>query len=164
MLKRTGSFFDSEENSVGALTSRLASDPFQLQQLLGMNTASVLISFFNVVGCIIISFAFGWKLTVVALLTTMPVIVIAMCYRVRYEIELEEVSNAVFAESAKFASESISAIRTVSSLTMEDTIYHRYKALLVNHIRDSLHRSRISLFLFSLSDSISLLCMAFVLW
>jgi len=38
------SFFDDEENSTGTLTSRVAGDPTQLEELLGMNMAMVYIA------------------------------------------------------------------------------------------------------------------------
>ncbi len=158
------SFFDAEEHNVGALTARLATDPTQLQQLLGMNMAFVIISVLNVIGCLTISFVFGWKLTVVTVITSMPIILGAAFFRVRYEREFEVMANEVFAESAKFATESIGAFRTVSSLTLEDSICSRYETLLREHIRRALFKTCLSTFLFALSDSIALLCMAFVLW
>ncbi|KAK6216598.1 ABC transporter [Colletotrichum tabaci] len=164
ILYKPSSFFDAEGNSAGSLTARLATDPTMLQQLLGTNMAFVLISLFNVIGCVVVGLVFGWKLTLVALGTSMPIIVAAMFYRVRHEASFEEANNAVFAESAKFASESIAAIRTVSSLTMEDGICQRYDDLLNAHVKDAFRRSRFSVMVFSFSDSISLLCMAFVLW
>ncbi|KAH0426565.1 ABC multidrug transporter mdr1 [Colletotrichum camelliae] len=164
ILYKPSVFFDAEGNSAGALTARLATDPTMLQQLLGTNMAFVLISLFNVIGCIVVGLVFGWKLTLVALGTSMPIIVAAMFYRVRHETKFEEANNAVFAESAKFASESIGAIRTVSSLTMEEGICQRYDQLLAEHTRDAFRKSRFSVMLFAFSDSISLLCMAFVLW
>ncbi|EEY14053.1 ATP-binding cassette sub-family B member 5 [Verticillium alfalfae VaMs.102] len=164
MLSKSASFFDAEANSAGALTARLATDPTQLQQLLGTNMAFALVSVFNVVGCVVVGLVFGWKLTIVALCTSTPLIVAAMYYRVRHEMGFEAMNNAVFAESAKFASESIAATRTVSSLTMEAGICGRYENLLRDHIGAAFRKSVFSVMLFSFSDSISLLCMAFVLW
>ncbi|KAG7121841.1 ABC transporter like protein [Verticillium longisporum] len=164
MLSKSASFFDAETNSAGALTARLATDPTQLQQLLGTNMAFALVSVFNAMGCVVVGLVFGWKLTIVALCTSTPLIVAAMYYRVRHEMGFEAMNNAVFAESAKFASESIAAMRTVSSLTMEAGICGRYETLLRDHIGAAFRKSVFSVMLFSFSDSISLLCMAFVLW
>ncbi|KAL8306390.1 hypothetical protein RB600_010300 [Gaeumannomyces tritici] len=133
IITKPAAFFDEEEHTIGALTARLATDPTQLQQLLGANMAFVLVSLFNVVGCCIVGFVFGWKLTAVALASTMPVIVAAMFYRVRHEVRLEMEANRVFAEGARYASESIAAIRTVSSLTMEQGVGERYEKLLADH-------------------------------
>jgi len=96
--------------------------------------------------------------------TSMPIILGAAFWRVRYERKFEDMTNKVFAESAKFATEAIGAFRTVSALILEDTICARYEALLRDHIRKGLASSAFSTFVLALSDSIALLCIAFVLW
>ncbi|KAH8671517.1 ABC transporter [Xylariales sp. PMI_506] len=164
IIAKPASFFDQDDNSAGALTARLATDPQELQQLLGTNMTFFLMSLFNLIGCISISLFFGWKLTLVALCSSMPIVILAMLYRVRYEMQFDAMSNAVFAESARFASESITAIRTVSSLTMENEICLRYETLLVDHVGRASRKAWSSVFLFSFCDSVSLLSMAFVLW
>lgn len=165
MLHKPATFFDNDqENSTGALTSRLSTDPTELQQLIGISMVSLLTSSLSLAGCIAISFAFGWKLTLVALSTTFPVVMVAMIYRMRYEMALDARSSAVFSESARFACESITAIRTVVSLTLEESICAEYEELLFKHVKDAFRTARISVLLFALSDSIPLLCMAFVLW
>lgn len=158
------SFFDQEENSVGTLTARLATDPTQLQQLLGMNMAMVFISIFNVIGCMTISIYFGWKFALVVIAASMPIILGCGYYRVQHEVKFESRNNEVFDESAKFATESIRAIRTVAALTLERTICSRYEILLENHIQKSFAEARFSMILFAVSDSLVLLCMAFALW
>ncbi|KMO99861.1 LOW QUALITY PROTEIN: lipid A export ATP-binding/permease protein msbA [Coccidioides immitis RMSCC 2394] len=133
IIRKPIPFFDKEENSAGALTGRLSSDPSQLQELLGPYMAFPLISLFNIFGCIAISFAFGWKLTLVSVFSAFPLIILAMFVRVRYELRFERLNAAVFAESSQFASEAIGAFRTVTSLTLEDSINQRYAALLRSH-------------------------------
>ncbi|CZT49832.1 related to multidrug resistance protein [Rhynchosporium secalis] len=164
VLKKPISFFDDEENSIGSLTSRMATDPTQLQQLLGINMAFVVISLFNIVGCVALSFYFGWKLTLAAVITSMPIILAAAFFRFRFETQFEKMNYAVFAESSKFATESIGAFRTVSSLTLESEICGRYQKLLEEHIQSAFNKAGISTLVFALSDSIPLLCMSFVLW
>jgi len=126
--------------------------------------AFVIISILNVVGCLAISFYFGWKLTIVTLCSSMPLIFAAAFLRIRYETQFEKMNNEVFAESAKFATESIGAFRTVSAMTLEDTIIKRYQTLLHDQIRNTLWKSVWSTLIFATADSIALLCMAFVLW
>jgi len=126
--------------------------------------AFVIISILNVVGCLAISFYFGWKLTLVTLCSSMPLIFAAAFFRIRYETQFEKMNNEVFAESAKFATESIGAFRTVSAMTLEDTIIKRYETLLHDQIRKTFWKSGWTTLIFAIADSISLLCMAFVLW
>lgn len=165
MLHKPASFFDDDQkHSTGALSSLLSADPTQLQQLVGINMVSLITSSLSLVGCVAIALAFGWKLTLVTLSTTLPIIMAAMMYRMRYEMDIDRMSNAVFTESATFACENVAAIRTVVSLTLEENICAKYDQLLFGHVKDAFQKARVSVLLFALSDSVPLLCMAFVLW
>lgn len=164
IISKPIAFFDEEKHSVGGLTAVVAGDPTQLQQLLGTNMGFALISVLSVVGCLAISFAFGWKLTLVALSSSLPIILAAGFFRIRYEARFEAASKKVFAESAKFATESIGACRTVAALTLEESITRRYATLLDDHVRDAFRKARFSTLVFAGSDATPLLCMAFVLW
>ncbi|KAL7624970.1 hypothetical protein AAE478_004184 [Parahypoxylon ruwenzoriense] len=164
IISKRVAWFDGEGRSIGALTGIVASDPTQLQQFLGTNMSFAAISIFTVIGCLIISFYFGWKLTIVALSSAMPLALAAGFFRIRVEKKFEAMNQKIFAESAKFATESVGAIRTVTALTLEDGICRRYEDLLEAHVQKAFKRARIATMVFSASDSLPLLCMAFVLW
>ena len=164
MISKQLSYFDHSNNSVGFLSGRLATDTAQLQQLLGMNMAMVFISIFGLIGCVIIAVVFHWKFALVVIGPSLPIILAGGWYRVRHEVKFESRNNIVFAESAKFATEAISAIRTVASLTLERTVCEKYETLLGGHIAKSWKEARISCLVFAASDSLVLLCMAFALW
>jgi ATP-binding cassette subfamily B (MDR/TAP) protein 1 len=150
--------------SAGTLTARVSRDPVQIQQLLGMNIGLVFIAILNVLGSTIIAFYFGWKLTLVAVFVAMPLIIASGIYRVYQEIQFDSLDQGVFTESSKFASEAIGAFRTVASLTIEDLICRRYKALLAEHVKQAIVKGRLSSLVFAASDSIPLLCMALTFW
>ncbi|TGO65030.1 hypothetical protein BCON_0004g00250 [Botryotinia convoluta] len=164
ILHKPIAFFDAEENSSGELTGRVANDPTQLQQLLGINMAMVLTAICNITGCIIIAFVFGWKLTCVVAFVALPLLICGSFYRIRYEIQFERMNQAVFAESSKFAAEAISAFRTVTSLTLEDMICTRYEELLKWHVKGHAKKSRYSSIVFAASESLGLGCMALAFW
>ncbi|KAI1333234.1 P-loop containing nucleoside triphosphate hydrolase protein [Xylariaceae sp. FL0255] len=149
-------FFDEEDHSTGTLTARVGSDPKQLEELLGINMSLVYTSFFTLTGALAIAFAFGWKLALVALTVTAPLGLFAGYYRFKYELEFEKMNNAVFAESSQFAAESISAFRTVTSLTLEDTITNRYSILLNTHVSTAFRKATWRTLVFAFSDSVSL--------
>lgn len=144
--------------------SRLSSDPKQLQELLGMNTAFPMISVFNIIGSVIISFYFGWKLTLVTLFAVMPLIVAAWFVRIRWELQFEALEAKVFAGSSQFATEAIGAFRTVSSLAMEQTIIQKYQGLLTEQIKKSTRKASYSMLIFAFADSIELCGMALTFW
>lgn len=157
-------FFDRQENSSGSLMSQLSGDPKQLQELLGFNSVFPLISIFNVIGCIIISFYFGWKLTLVTIFAVMPVILGGSFMRVRYDFKFEIMNAKVFADSSQFATEAIGAFRTVSSLTMEDSIIERYRVLLREQVEQSTKKAAYAMLIYAFTDSVELLSMALTFW
>jgi ABC-type bacteriocin/lantibiotic exporter with double-glycine peptidase domain len=126
--------------------------------------ALVLTSVFNVLVSISLSLYFGWKLTLMTVCTSMPVILAAGYLRMRYEVRFEQMNNEVFTESSKFAAESVNAFRTVSSLTLETEICRQYEGLLQRHFKRAFRKAIWSTWIFAMSDSIALLCMAFVQW
>jgi ATP-binding cassette, subfamily B (MDR/TAP), member 1 len=121
-------------------------------------------SLFTVLGALIIAFVFGWKLALVALCVTLPIGMAAAFYRMKYEMEFNEMNSAVFAESAKFASESITAFRTVCSFSLEEQISNRYDNLLRHHVIQAYKKARWTTLIFALADSISLACQALIFW
>ncbi|KAF4977252.1 hypothetical protein FZEAL_6192 [Fusarium zealandicum] len=160
ILFQKTSFFDDEDHSHGTLTSRIGQDPKQLEELMGLNMASVFISIFSVAGAIAIAFAFAWKLALVSCCVVLPVMVMSAYWRFKYEMSFEKMNNDVFAESSKFASESIGAFRTVSALTLEDTICDRYETLLQGHVTAAYKKARWVSIIFGFSDSASMACQA----
>ncbi|KAF2665836.1 P-loop containing nucleoside triphosphate hydrolase protein [Microthyrium microscopicum] len=164
MLHQKIAFFDDDENSTGSLTARLASDVKQLEELMGMNAGMVLVSLFTVIGGLAIAYSFGWKLALVATCVTLPIGLGAGYFRIKYEIEFDEMNAAVFSESSKFAAESIGAFRTVCSFSLEDKICDRYNNLLRNHVLQAFKKARFSTLIFALADSLSLACQALIFW
>ncbi|KAI0447319.1 P-loop containing nucleoside triphosphate hydrolase protein [Xylaria telfairii] len=164
ILYQKTDFFDDENNSSGTLTARVGGDPKQLEELLGTNMALVYTAFFTLIGALAIAYAFGWKLALVATTVTAPLGILAGYYRFKYELEFEKMNSAVFAESSKFAAEAIGAFRTVSSLTLEDTINHRYELLLNGHVGSAFRKATWRTLIFAFSDSVSLAVQALIFW
>ncbi|KAJ9236644.1 hypothetical protein DTO169E5_5635 [Paecilomyces variotii] len=164
MLRKPVSFYDTDGNASGSLMSRLSTDTKQVQDALSASGAFPMISIFNLIGCVVISFAFGWKLSLVSLFAALPVLFVAAFMRIRYEIKFEQMNSDVFARSSQFAVEAIGAFRTVTALTMEDYIVDRYSALLKQQIRRAFRKATYATLVFALSDSVELCAMALTLW
>jgi ABC-type multidrug transport system fused ATPase/permease subunit len=164
ILFQPTSYFDEDENSTGQLTARLSSDPQALKELLGINIMMMLIGMFSLIGALIISFTYGWKLALVALCVTVPLGIVAGYFRVRYELQFNAMNEAVFQESSKFGAESISAFRTVSALVMEDSICDRYQRLLHGHVMKAYKKARLTTIIFAFADSVSMACQALIFW
>jgi ABC-type bacteriocin/lantibiotic exporter with double-glycine peptidase domain len=104
------------------------------------------------------------RLTLLTVFVVMPILLFCAYFRLRFEVQFESMNQAVFAESSKFASESINAFRTVTSLTLENMILRRYETLLRDHVNKAFRKSRFTTMVFAFSDSASLLCMALTFW
>lgn len=164
MMRKRIVWFDDQGHSPGSLTSRLSSDVMQLRQLMTTEMSIALIAVVNLLGSLIISFVYGWKLTLVALFSIMPIILFAGYMRMRLEIQFEKKNAKVFEESSQFATEAVGAFRTVLSLIMEDMIGTRYQDLLRHHVKHAFGSAKYSTIVFAASDSLELGCMALAFW
>lgn len=164
LLSKPVSYYDREGNSSGTLMSRLSTDSKQLQEMFGPTGVFPLISVFNIVGCVAISFSFGWKLAAVTFFAAMPFLFLSAFMRIRYEVRFESLNAEVYADSSKFATEAVRAFRTVTALTMEDTILERYSKLLKDQRQKATRKAWYATLIFAFSDSVELCAMALAFW
>jgi ATP-binding cassette, subfamily B (MDR/TAP), member 1 len=121
LLRQDIAFFDLDENSPGALTSLLSTSVIQLAGLSGTTIGTILSVLTTLVSSVSLSIAIGWKLTLVCT-STIPILLICGFLRYYMLAEFYARSQAVYQESAAYACEATSAIRTVASLTRESLI------------------------------------------
>lgn len=168
MMKRVmhmdADFFDRPENSSGALTSKLSSLPSSLQELISANIMLIFIVIVNLVSSSILAIAYGWKLGMVVVFGGLPFLVGAGFYRIRLEQKLENKSGTQFAESAALATEAVTSIRTVSSLTLEPRIMDEYNDLLNTIVRKAIRSLFFTMFWYAISQSIEFLIMGLGFW
>ncbi|KIW69244.1 hypothetical protein PV04_05131 [Phialophora macrospora] len=164
LLRFPVSYFDAKENATGSLMARLASDFKVLGELIGINGVFPLVAIFNLTGCIIIGFVFGWKLTLVIFCSAMPVMLVSSFIRIKYELQFVEWNSRVFAESSQFATEAVGAFRTVTALTMEDFILSKYSTLLQRQIKDATRQGTYACLVFAFCDTVDLCAMALTFW
>jgi ATP-binding cassette, subfamily B (MDR/TAP), member 1 len=123
-------FFDRFENSSGALTSKLSSVPAAVQELMSANLGSIVNVIVNVTSCSILAIAFGWKLGLTMVFGGLTIIVGSGYIRIRLDQRLESSTEKQAVNSAGLATEAVSAIRTVSLLTLESSVLLEYSETL----------------------------------
>ena len=164
ILFQQAAFFDEDDHSQGALTSRIKDDPQKLDEMMGTNMGMVLISIFNVIGGITMALCYSWKLALVSIAVVMPLCLFSGYFRFRYELQFEKMNDEVFAESSQFASEAIGAFRTVTSLTLEDSTSTRFDRLCHGHIKAAHKKARWVSIVLGFADSTPLGCQAFIFY
>lgn len=164
VLHQDMAFFDLDNNATGALVSRLSDCATNLQELLQINVALILINVVNVVSSSIFGIAFGWKLGLVCVFGALPPLIFSGYIRIRLEFKLDEATSARFASSAAVAAEAVSAIRTVASLTLERNVLQLYQDRLADVATKSTKALLWTMIWYSLSQSINFLAMALGFW
>jgi ATP-binding cassette subfamily B (MDR/TAP) protein 1 len=157
-------FFDKEKNATGAITSRLARCATDLQELLSANAGLVITNVVTTVSCSILGIAYGWKLGLVCTFAALPPLLLGGYYGIRISTKLDEDTTKRFASSAAIAAEAVAAIRTVASLVLEKTIMDEYERRLSVVAARSAKALSVTMFFYSLTQSINFLAMALGFW
>lgn len=118
-------FFDKEENSTGALATRLATDAYQMHELVSQ---IMKLSFQTIVTvCLSLGFAFSksWRLTLV-ILAIIPLLAASQYFAIGALTGFSAKTKKAYEQSGRVASEAISNIRTVITLAKESNFEKRY--------------------------------------
>ncbi|KAG5927395.1 hypothetical protein E4U42_002291 [Claviceps africana] len=163
MLRQDVSFFDKDENSAGALTSFLSTETTHVAGLSGATLGTLLMMLTTLISACVLGLAIGWKLSLVCI-ATIPVLLGCGFFRFWLLAHFQRRSKAAYASSATFASEAISAIRTVAALTREEDVLRQYRGSLAAQQRRSLMSVLKSSALYAASQSLLFLCFAVGFW
>ncbi|KAF1812099.1 multidrug resistance protein 3 [Eremomyces bilateralis CBS 781.70] len=164
LMRQDIAYFDAPEHATGALVSKLASEPQNLMDLLGFNVGLILINFVNITASSILAFIVGWRLALAVVFGALPVLVFCGYLRIRLETHLADATGARFAEGTAFATEAISAIRTVASLTLEKHTVGMFEEKVAGVARHSARALMWTMFWYALSQSVTFLAMALGFW
>lgn len=157
-------FFDRPENSSGSVTSKLSSVPTSLQELMSANLGLLLNVLVNIVSSSALGIAYGWKLGLVIVFGGLTLLIAAGYLRIRLDQKLEASTGDKFADSAGLATEAVTSIRTISSLTLEAPILQQYHDALGDIVAKVIPGLVVTLIPYALSQSIDFLIMALGFW
>ncbi|GJC81611.1 ABC transporter BEA3 [Colletotrichum liriopes] len=164
MLRQDLRFFDRPENTTGALSSRVDSYPQAVFELMGFNVALIFVSVAGVLSCCVVALAYGWRLGVVIIFAGLPPLLASGYARIRMESAMETKISKRFSASASIASESIGAIRTVSSLAIESSVLENYTNELEHAISDSKRPIMLIMLPFAFTQSVEYAFQALGFW
>ncbi|OQE41222.1 hypothetical protein PENCOP_c005G02634 [Penicillium coprophilum] len=164
LIHQRATYFNEDGHSHGTLIARIRDDPHKIENMMGIDLAQAGISTFNIVGNLIMALVYSWKLALVSLAGAGPIGVFSSYIRFRYELQFENLNDKVFAESSQFASEAIGAFRTVTSLTLEDSISDRFETLCQWYVTSAYRKARWVSIILGFSESTNLGCQALIFY
>ncbi|XP_063309202.1 LOW QUALITY PROTEIN: ATP-binding cassette sub-family B member 5 [Pelobates fuscus] len=152
MLQQDISWFDHKKNSTGALTTRLATDAAQIQTATGSRLGLIAESVSTIGLSIIISFAFGWEMTLLILLLC-PILIFTGLLETKALVGFANRDKKELQYAGKIATEAVDSIKTVVSLTCEETFENMYSECLQKPYRNSQRKAQIYGICFAFSQS-----------
>jgi ATP-binding cassette subfamily B (MDR/TAP) protein 1 len=128
-LRQEPGYFDQPDKAVGSVSSCLANDATLLKAKTGEPLQQIVMALFGCVGGIVLACVYCWPIALMAI-GIMPVLGIAITLQTQIILGGGKESTAEDPKIGALAGESLTAMRTVTSFSMEETFKRRYEAVL----------------------------------
>ncbi|EXB47719.1 ABC transporter B family member 15 [Morus notabilis] len=156
-------WFDQDENSTGAVCSRLAKDANVVRSLVGDRMALLVQTFSAVTVAFTMGLVIAWRLAIV-MIAVQPLIII--CFYTRRVLLRSMSSQASKAqdESSKLAAEAVSNLRTITAFSSQDRILKMLEKAQEGPRRESIRQSWYAGIGLACSQSLTTCTWAFDFW
>ncbi|KAI7858541.1 P-loop containing nucleoside triphosphate hydrolase protein [Circinella umbellata] len=125
-MKQEVAFYDEEDNNTGALTSMLALDAKNVNEIISKIVGEISSIISTGVTGFVIAFVYSWILSLIVL-GCVPFLVIGAAYESKIEMNFEDDTKKASIQTGEVAGEAIKTIRTVASLTKQDYFEKTYE-------------------------------------
>ncbi|MEO1375528.1 MAG: peptidase domain-containing ABC transporter, partial [Cyanobacteria bacterium J06635_10] len=154
------SYFESRY--VGDIISRIKENQ-KIQSFLTGQTLSIVLDMMTLVVYLSLMFSYSWKMALFVLITVPPFFILALASTGILRRISREIFNAG-AEESSYIIESLTGIRTVRSLAIEQTVRWRWEELLNNRVKKSFNAKVIGIRLTMLSGAIQTFTSTGLMW
>lgn len=162
-LRMDISFFDDDSHSTGSLTSTIAKDGQGVEGFGGSTLGQILNSLTILVAGMIMAIAVNWRLGLVCT-ACVPILVGCGFLRLNILRKIAERAKKSYEKSGMYACEGVAAIRTVASLTRENSVMEVYSRQVQAQVTQSRYALTKSAFVYGLSQGLAPLIMGLGFW
>ncbi|KAI7878594.1 p-glycoprotein [Lichtheimia hyalospora FSU 10163] len=124
-MRQEVGYFDQEENNMGALTTKLAVDAKNVNELVTKVWGDFIQVIVTAIVGLIIAFVYSWALTLV-ILATSPIIIFANGSESKIRSGYEDNTKKANAQCGEVAGEAIREVRTITALNKQGYFEGRY--------------------------------------
>lgn len=153
ILSQEMGFFDKEENNTGALTSRLATDAYQMHELVSQIMKLAFQTIATVALGLGFAFSESWRLTLV-ILALIPLLAASQYFAIAALTGFSNKTKKAYEQSGRVANEAITNIRTVVTLAKESSFEDKYYKVTQEPHTYALRRAYIGSIGYALSQGI----------
>ncbi|KAG5535022.1 hypothetical protein RHGRI_022957 [Rhododendron griersonianum] len=156
-------WFDRDENSSGAVCSRLAKDANVVRSLVGDRTALLIQTLSTVTTACTLGLVITWRLALV-MIAVQPLIVVCFYMKRVFLKSMSEKAMKAQDESSKVAAEAVSNLRTVTAFSSQARVLQMLEKAQERPQRESIRQSWFAGFGLGTSQSLMVCIMALDFW
>ncbi|RUP50036.1 P-loop containing nucleoside triphosphate hydrolase protein [Jimgerdemannia flammicorona] len=155
LLRQEIGFYDEEEHSMGALTTRLATDASKVHEVVTKVFGDLIQVIVTGIVGLVMALVGSWQLTLVVLACA-PFIMVASAFENRMHHGFNDKAKKAYEESGRIAGEAIKEIRTVASLNKEQYFEEKFAENIVRPHKIAVRKAWLSSFGYGLSQGFTL--------
>ncbi|CAI6000919.1 unnamed protein product [Closterium sp. NIES-65] len=143
VLRQEMAWFDRDENSSGAIGSRLSSDATHVHSIVGDRLSLAVQNAATLVAGLILAFSSSWILSFIVL-AQLPLIAAGSIFQMRSLQGFADDAKQAYETATRIASDAVGAMRTVASFAAEGRVMALYHASVVAPVKAGLHKAQVS--------------------
>ncbi|GJP32662.1 hypothetical protein CLOM_g17269 [Closterium sp. NIES-68] len=143
VLRQEMAWFDRDENSSGAIGSRLSSDATHVHSIVGDRLSLVVQNAATLIAGLIIAFSSSWILSFIVL-AQLPLIAAGSIFQMQSLQGFATDAKQAYEAATRIASDAVGAMRTVASFAAEGRVMALYRATAAAPVKAGLKKAQVS--------------------